>query len=75
MTPPRAPPPRGGCCYSQPESLGEGEEAEAAASAICRGEVGARRRPGRGSGTVPPPRPPPPQDERRGLRVMVAFFR
>lgn len=30
MTPPRAPPPGGGCCRSsQPESLGEGEEAAA----------------------------------------------
>ena len=43
MTPPRAPPPGGGCCYSQPESLGEGEEAAALGhlpSALGREEAG-----------------------------------
>lgn len=56
MTPPRAPPPRGGCCYSQPESLGEGEEA-AAASAICRGEVGCEEAARQGLRDCPPPLP------------------
>lgn len=54
MTPPRAPPPRGGCCYSQPESLGEGEEAAAAASAICRGEVGCEEAARQGLRDCPP---------------------
>jgi len=43
VTPPRAPPPGGGCCYSQPESLGEGEEAAALGhlpSALGREEAG-----------------------------------
>lgn len=40
---PRPPPPTGGCCYSQPESLGEGEEAAALGhlpSALGREEAG-----------------------------------
>lgn len=61
MTPPRAPPPGGGCCYSLPESLGEGEEAAAAASAICRREVGCEEAGGQGrrAEPVPSPRPMP----------------
>lgn len=66
MTPPRAPPPGGGCCYSLPESLGEGEEA--AASAICRREVGCR--------AEPAPSPPPlPPGQRRGRGIMFVFPR
>lgn len=71
MTPPRAPPPRGGCCYSQPESLGEGEEAAAAASAICRGEVGCEEAARQGLRDCPPSFP----GECRGLGVMDVFLR
>lgn len=72
MTPPRAPPPGGGCCYSQPESLGEGEE-EVAVSAICRREVECEGAGGQGRQAWPAPHLP--LGERCGPRVTDVFLR
>lgn len=70
VTPPRAPPPGGGCRYSQPESLGEGEEEEVAVSAICRREVECEGAGGQGRRAWPaPPTLPRASAAARELRM------